>query len=215
MLLDEPEAIVDVILKIAAIGMFTGGMLLAPDARATPSFDMVLGNGGVATASFIGFSAADTDTLGVVGGLSPVFVNNATAVGTTISLGVFASGAEIEFTIVDSSFPATFFSGPGSRNPDGQGHANVTTNIADIPGLSAESYAFAATLPAGTMFVGFEDRAGSASDFDYNDLVFAIQNATPADSSAAPAVVPEPASFAVLGAGLAGLRMVRRRTRVA
>ena len=101
-------------------------------------------------------------------------------IGDSIALGTFANGGEIEFAMRDLTQGGNWVTGPGSRNADGFVHANVTFDITDIVGLSADSYAFAATLPAGTLFVGFEDLSSDQqSDFDYNDIVFAIVNARP------------------------------------
>jgi hypothetical protein len=195
----------DIIGRVTTIGIVAGSVAIAASAQAIPlpTYNTVLGNGGVAIASFVGYEAADTDLLSVVGGLSNFFTNNATPIGTTVTWGSYAFGVEIEFTLADTSVPDTWFSGPGSRDPDGVVHADVTTSIADIAGLPAASYAYAATLPAGTVFVGFEDRPGNQADFDYNDMVFAVQNARTS--------IPEPASFAMLGSCLAGFVVLRRR----
>jgi hypothetical protein len=196
--------------KIALLGMITGGLAFGSGAGAGPlaSFNIVSGNGSSATAHFVGSSAGDTNSLSVVAGLSNFFVNQFTPMGTSVVLGTFGNGVEIEFAMTDLSVANTFFSGAGSRNcsSDCNVHAFVTTNINDILGLSGASYAYAASLPSGTVFVGFEDRAGRQSDFDYNDLVFAVVNARTLQL-----VVPEPTTLALIGLALVVLYRFRRR----
>jgi len=196
--------------KIALVGTIAGGLAFGSGAGAGPlaTFNTVSGNGSSAIAHFVGFSAGDTNTLSVVAGLSNFFVNKSTGIGESRELGVFGNGAEIQFAMTDLSVANTFYSGAGSRNADGNVHAFVTTNIQDIVGLSSASYAFAASLPSGTVFVGFEDRPGSQSDFDYNDLVFAVVNARTLQLA-----VPEPTTLALIGLALVVLYRFRRKRR--
>jgi hypothetical protein len=201
--------------KIALVGTIAGGLAFGSGAGAGPlaTFNTIAGNGSSATAHFVGFSAGDTNKLSVVAGLSNFFINQSTGIGESRDLGVFGNGVEIQFAMTDLSVANTFFSGAGTRNcaSDCNVHAFVTTNIYDIVGLSGASYNFAANLQAlhpGTVFVGFEDRAGRQSDFDYNDLVFAVVNARTLQL-----VVPEPTTLALIGLALVVLYRFRRRRR--
>jgi hypothetical protein len=114
-----------------------------------------------------------------------LFNNQMSPVGSTVDLGSFAPGTELEFRLFVTNTGNTFYSGPASRNPDGTAHARVQTNWMPI-----------------TTLVSFEDLFNGP--FNYNDLSFSFSN-TAADTS-----VPEPMSGILLATGLVGL-VARRR----
>ena len=105
---------------------------------------------------------------------------------TTVNLGAFSTGQELVFGIRGPE--GTFLMGGGSRNADGRIHANVAND-------------FIASGFSEAWYVGFEDLYGGG-DRDYNDAIIRVSQTTP---------VPEPGTLGLLGLGLAGLGMFRRR----
>jgi hypothetical protein len=100
-----------------------------------------------------------------------------TEVGKHVTVGPFAAGQELVFGITVLDAGPTFFMGPGSRNPDGIAHAQVTET-----GVR-------------TFLVGFED-VFDGGDRDYDDHVFQFTgNVAPLAANhtpTTPSLNPEP-----------------------
>ena len=98
-------------------------------------------------------------------------------------LSAFVPGDELVFAIEVLFTGDIFFMGPASRNPDNVVHATANA------------------LASGDVEIAFEDFFGGG-DLDYDDARFAITSG---------ASIPEPATGVLLGLGLAGIAIGRRR----
>lgn len=117
--------------------------------------------------------------------------NHTSAYGQMLNFGAVKAGDSLVFMLINLSDGniGPFYSDK-SMNPNGLGHVYAADFVAD--GL----------IPSG-IAVGFEDLPGGG-DFDYNDENFVFVNVANA------AEVPEPASIALLLAGVAGFAASRR-----
>ena len=160
-------------------------------------------------------SAADIDIL--LNGVT-LLLSNQDPLGTEAVLTGLTVGQVVNFVFENTTTGASFSAGiPAS---DGKQHVAVQSTYTDFQtDGSPRTYLTAADLGAayGVMtgiapiadwtFVGMEDLlANQGSDFDYNDLIFGFMGIAPPPPS-----VPEPMTLSLLGAGLVGFAMLRRR----
>jgi hypothetical protein len=142
---------------------------------------------GDVVAECLGQTAAYTDVLYLdspANSFGIIFDNNA-PVGTSFDLGTFYAGTELVFRIHVNETGYDFFTGPGSRNPDGLVHAVAINNYLGLPNKT---------------YVGFEDLFGGG-DKDYDDIKFSVT------------VVPTPAPFFLIGSGIGAMALMRRMRR--
>lgn len=148
---------------------------------------LVIASGGEVTATYQGNSASYSNDLYLVNTGAFVFNNHANSPGDTAVLGTFAAGTELIFKLYVNNTGYSYFTGPGSRNPDGNTHARVQSEWSP-----------------GTTLVSFEDLYNGP--FDYNDLSFSFTNTVSG--------VPEPETYALMLAGLGVVGMLARRRKV-
>ena len=161
----------------------------APQAQAALG-DTLVATGGNVVIRFEG-SDAGYDSLISVNGGAQIFANHSTAVGSTIDLGSFAAGTQLDIVLHVVTTGEAFHTGSGAGNSDGLAHADVVYNF---------------NGEAGRTWIGFEDIKGGG-DRDYNDHQFSFTNVQTA--------VPEPATYALMLAGIVGVGAVARRAKPA
>jgi hypothetical protein len=117
-----------------------------------------------------------------------IFNNHSSGVGSTFDIDGLTPGTELLFRLFVHNTETNYYSGPGSRNPDGKAHAMVQNNW--MPGF---------------VLVSFEDLYGTPeSPGGYNDLSFSFRNRLAGE-------VPEPHAASLLLCGVLAMIAFRGR----
>ena len=179
---------------------FTGAQLVANAADGCFAFDVVACGGGIAGTSLFTkpFGASSSPYLP---GQSP---------GPWASSFAWTPGTEIIFAIMvnQDGYFNWFFSGDPTRNEDGLAHMAYFDSALFPAGVPGNGGIGVVPQTAGLNLFGFEDVIYQNSDWDFDNLIFAIDAGSITDPQE---TVPEPATLLLVGSGLAGLASARRR----
>lgn len=122
----------------------------------------------------------------------------------------WTAGTEIIFAIMVNQQDGFnwFFSGSPGRNGDGLAHLAYFDPLLYPDGVPGNQGVGVVPQTAGLYLFGFEDVHYEHSDWDFDNLLFAIDH----DSVNPPSeTVPEPATMALVATGLSGVAALRRR----
>ncbi|PQA87049.1 DUF4114 domain-containing protein [Hyphococcus luteus] len=178
----------------AAAAIATSGAVLAAGGAANAAYinpatnKIESSNGGDITVVFDSSWAGDSSNLVSVNTGATLFNNHADSFGTTVNIGSFLPGEEIDFRLDNLSKSLSFVTGLAADNYDNVLHAILSQN-AD-----------------GSITVGFEDLP-NGGDLDYNDLVFTVYETA--------FETPIPAAGVLLLTGLAGFGFAGRKRKAA
>lgn len=182
----------------AAAALLSLGALAQPasygnSGHEAPANSFIAQANGPLVAYYTGWSGGLTVSVGLVGGQPAGLDNHASGYGDSHLLGTVSAGQLLVFYIdvtdTGTNQTVTYYSDK-SLNADGLNHAWT------------QGYGGDAQVPAG-LHIAFEDLS-VGSDFNYHDHGIVVQNVL-----AVP--VPEPAGWALMLAGAAGLALLRRR----